>query len=192
MYLKGNKDLGVLALYLGDYAREYYLREISKRAALPLKTTQRVLATLEKSSIIKSSVKGKNKYFKLNLENIQTKICLLQAELHRTFLFLSKYPAFKTFLKDIKTNSPVIVFGSFARFAAGKDSDMDMLMISEQDKLPLHLLPYKMHEIKLTDASFLKAVRKRETLIKEIEENHVILNNHSFYINVMWELWKGK
>mgnify|MGYP001614022217 CR=1 FL=1 len=30
---------------------------------------------------------------------------------------------------------------------------------------------------------------EKETIIKEIEENHIILNNHSSYINIMWEYY---
>jgi len=190
MYLKRNKELEVLGLYLRNYAQQLYLREISRLAKLPLKNTQNVLNTLEKGRILKSSLKGKNKYFSLNLDNIQTKLFLLQAEVHKTLLFLEKYPAFKTFLKEISTQSLQVVFGSFAKFVAEKDSDVDFLVISKyEEKLPLHLLPYKVHEIRLTDDTFRKAMEKQEALIKEIEENHVILSNHSFYINTMWDYY---
>ena len=111
---------------------------------------------------------------------------MLQAEIYRTKLFLEKYPECKTFAKEA-IQAPIIVFGSFAKFAAEKDSDLDLLIVSgEEEKLPLHLLPYKIHEIRLSEKSFMKALERQETLIKEIEENHVILNNHSFYIDLMW------
>lgn len=191
MYLKRNKELEILALYLGDYTKQFYLREISKLTKIPLKTTQNVIIVLEKNNILKSSTRGKNKYFKLNLENIQTKFYLLQSEIYKTTLFLDKYPLFKTFLKEVKTSNTMIVFGSFAKSSANKDSDLDLLIISkEQHKLlPLHLLPYKIHEIKLPGASFVKSLEKQETLMKEIEENHIILNNHSFYVNIMWNYY---
>ena len=38
----------------------------------------------------------------------------------------------------------------------------------------------------MPEKTFFKAIDKQEDLIKEIEENHIILNNHSFYVNVMW------
>ena len=98
MYQKGNKQLAVLALYLGDYSVKFYLREISKASGLALRTTQRVLTELEKARIVKSQVRGKNKYFYLNIENIETKYMLLQAESQRTLTFLEKYPVFMTTL----------------------------------------------------------------------------------------------
>lgn len=187
MYQKGNKEFEIIALYRSNYQKRFYLREISKLTKIPLKTVQNILAKLEKERILKSKPEGKNKYFSLNLENIQTKSILLQSEIYEMNLFLEAYPTFKTFLKSLKTNALIIVFGSFAKRRATKDSDADMLIISgKEQKLPLHLLSYKAHQINLKESSFMKALKEQETLIKEIEEAHIILNNHSLYINIMW------
>ena len=187
MYQKRNKELDVISLYNGNYKLEFYLRHISKLAKLPLKTCQNALIYLEKKRILKSKVEGKNKYFSLNLDNIQTKSILLQAEIYRTDLFLEMYPQFKTFLKELNTNILIIIFGSYAKLTADKNSDLDLLIISEKEqKLPYHLLSYKIHKVNLSESSFIKAIKEQEILIKEIEENHIILNNHSFYVNAMW------
>ncbi len=187
MYPKRNKELEVISLFRGNYKARFYLREISKLSKLPLKTCQNVLTNLEKSKILKSKIEGKNKYFSLNLENIKSKSYLQQAEIYKTDLFIEKYPQFKMFLKSLKTTAPIIVFGSFARFKADKDSDLDLLIISDKElELPFHLLPFKPHLINMPEETFVKAIDKQEDLIKEIEENHIILNNHSFYVNIMW------
>ena len=190
MYQKRNKELEIIALYRDNYKSEFYLRQISKLAKLPLKTAQNVLFNLEKNKVLKSKIDGKNKYFSLNLDNIQTKSYLLQSEIYKTDLFLENYPQFKTFLKSLNTNVPIIVFGSFAKFKADKESDLDLFVISEKgQKLPFHLIPYKVHQVNLSEDSFVKALIEKEALLKEIEENHIILNNHSFYINAMWDYY---
>jgi len=187
MYPNRNNELEVLSLFRGNYKSRFYLREISKISKLPLKTCQNTLLLLEKSKILKSKIEGKNKYFSLNLENIKTKSYLQQAEIYQTDLFIEKYPQFKIFLKAFKTTVPIIVFGSFAKFTADKDSDLDLLVISEKElKLSFHLLPFNPHEINMGEKTFLRAVDQQEDLIKEIEENHIILNNHSFYVSIMW------
>jgi len=188
MYKKRNKELEVISIYTGNYSARFYLRQISKLIKLPLKTCQNILAALESEKILKSKLEGKNKYFSLNLDNIQTKSYLLQAEIYKLGLFLRNYPQFNTFLKSLNTNIPLIVFGSFARMRADKGSDLDLLILSKKEpkELPFHLLPYKVHQIILSEISFIKAIKKQEILIKEIEEAHIILNNHSFYINIMW------
>ncbi len=188
MYQKRNNELEVIAIYRCDYKAQYYLRQISKLSKLPLKTCQNTLVYLEKNKILKSKTEGKNKYFSLNLDNIRTKLTLLQSEIYKTGSFLEKYPQIKIFLKSLKTNAPIIVFGSFAKFKAGKYSDLDLLIVSEKEKeLPFHLLPFKVHQINLAKSSFNKAIKEQEGLVKEVEENHIILNNHSFYVNIMWE-----
>ena len=187
MYQKRNKELEILTLYLGEYKKQFYLREISRLINIPLKTTQNLTNHLEKEKIIKSAVSGKNKYFRLNIDNVKTKLYILQSEIHKSILFIEKYQVFKTFLKEIKTNVILIVFGSFAKFKPEKDSDLDILTVSkERLNLPSHLLPYKIHQINMSEDDFLKAIEQKETLIKEIEKNHIILNNHSFYVNIMW------
>ena len=139
MYQKGNKELDIIALYSGDYKSRFYLRQISKLAKLPLKPCQNTLIALEKEKILKSKVEGKNKYFSLNLDNIQTKSYLLKAEIYRTEFFLGQYSEFKIFLKAINTNSILIIFGSFAKLIADKNSDLDLFIISnKEEKLPAH------------------------------------------------------
>jgi len=191
MYQNRNNELEVISLFRHNYKARFYLREISKLSKLPLKTCQNTLTKLEKAKILKSKIEGKNKYFLLNLENIKTKSYLQQAEIYQTDIFIEKYPAFKMFLKSLKITAPIIVFGSFAKFTADKNSDLDILVISDRElKLPFHLLPFKPHQIIMTEKTFLKALNQQENLIKEIEDNHIILNNHSFYVNVMWEYYE--
>ena len=191
MYQNRNNELEVISLFRHNYKARFYLREISKISKLPLKTCQNTLTKLEKAKILKSKIEGKNKYFLLNLENIKTKSYLQQAEIYQTDIFIEKYPAFKMFLKSLKITAPIIVFGSFAKFTADKNSDLDILVISDKElKLPFHLLPFKPHQIIMTEKTFLKALNQQENLIKEIEDNHIILNNHSFYVNVMWEYYE--
>ena len=121
MYQKRNKELEIISLYTGDYKARFYLRQIAKLSKLPLKSCQNVLARLEENKMLRNWLEGRNKYFSLNLDNIQTKSWLLQAEIHKTDRFIANYPEIKTFLKAFNTNSLVIVFSSFARLKADKN-----------------------------------------------------------------------
>jgi len=188
MYNKRNKELVIINLFRGNYKSRFYLREISKLTKIPLKTTQNILVNLEKENILKSKIEGKNKYFYLNLENIKTKSILLQAEIYQTDLFMEKYPKIKIFLKELNTKALLIIFGSFAKFKATKDSDLDLLIIGKKT-MPEHLLSFKVHKITLSEKDFLKAIKTQEDLIKEIEENHIILNNAFSYVNTMWSYY---
>ena len=186
MYQNRNNELEIITLYTGDYPARFYLRQISKLSKIPLKTCQNTLLGLEKSNVLKSKIEGKNKYFYLNLDNLKTRSYLLQAEIYKTDIFLEKYPKIKLFLKSIKDNSFLVVFGSFADFTANKSSDLDLLVIQGMEKkLPFHLLPFKVHQIILTEKTFLESLNKHEKIMGEIQKNHIILNNHSFYVNAV-------
>ena len=188
MYQKGNKELRIISLYRGNYTSKFYLRQISSLTKLPLKTCQNTLLSLEKENIIKSKIEGKNKYFTLNSNNVLTKSYLLKTEIYNTEIFLEKYPLFITFLKSLSTNELIIIFGSFAKLKTNEHSDLDLFIVTnKKQKHPLHLLPYKVHQQILTENLFKKLILNKETLIKEIQENHIILNNHSSYVNIMWE-----
>lgn len=187
MYIKRYNEQKVIALYLGNYQARFYLRQISKLTKLPLRTCQNTLALLEKNKIFLGKQEGKNKYFALNGDNFQVKLQLLQAEISQTEIFLEKYPLIKTFLKSVIHNVPLIVFGSFARFEADKESDLDLLVISKKEvKLPFHLLPIKVHQLNLSEKAFAEASAGQEPILQEIKKNHIILNNHSFFVNQWW------
>lgn len=190
MYQDRNKELKVFAVFLRGYSRQFYLREISRLAGLPLKTAQDALARLEEAKVLKAAPSGKHKYFRLNLENAKTKLLILQAEVRKTIELAEDYPLFNAFLKALRTDALIILFGSFVRLEAGKESDVDLLVVSrEEEKLPAHLLPYMIHKIWMSGQSFVNALEKRETLLSEVEENHVVLNNHSAYVNAMWNYY---
>jgi len=88
-------------------------------------------------------------------------------------------------LKELDTNTPIIVFGSFANFKTEKKSDLDLLVLTKE-KLPTHLIPYKVHKLAFTQKTFTKALETNESFIKEVKNKHILLNNHSFYVNSIW------
>ncbi len=186
MYKKRYDKLDILKLYTGAYATQLYLREISRLSGLPLRTTQNAVSALEKQGVFRSSLRGKNKYFILNRDNIQTKLYLLQSEIDKTLVFLENYPVFRTFLKQAP-DMTMVAFGSFAKRTAEKDSDVDLLIVTGgEERPPYHLLPCKAHEIRMSEKTFIKALEKKEPLMQEIEDHHIILTNHSWYVEKMW------
>jgi|SRR3989344_7875730 len=188
MYSNRNNNMLVLSLYLKDYSKKFYLREISRLTKVPLKNTYVILNELEKDNIIKSQLVGKNKYFYLNLDNIEVKYLILNSEIYKTVIFIKKYPHFTGFLKELDDpEACIVIFGSFAKFSVDKDSDLDLLIISDKKiEIPYHVIPNKIHEIILSKNDFIETVEKNEIFIKKIKENHIILDNHSFFVNVIW------
>ena len=187
MYRKRDNKSRIMGLYVVDYRGQFYVREIARLLRIPLKNVQMALNLLEQEKIVKSRVSGKNKYFQLNLDNIQTKFMLIKTEIDRTMEFIEKKKGMNLFLKELKTDATCIIFGSYAREMEQKNSDIDLLTVTEKkEELPFHLLPLKVHQITISEKTFKAALQARETLIKEIEKNHILLNNHSWYVREMW------
>ncbi len=108
--------------------------------------------------------------------------------MYRTQKFLEKYPRIRTFVSSFESNAPVLVFGSFAKMSEDEGSDLDLLVVGEEE-MPFHLVPREVHEVRLSEGSLVEGLEKDEDLVKEIEGNHVLLNNHSFYVNTMWRYY---
>ena len=142
---------------------------------------------LEKDSMILVKKSDKMNLNLVELNRASHKVLELKRTENLKMIFES---GLSDFLEEKYPSGTIIIFGSFARLMAGKDSDLDLFIISnKEEKLPFHLLPYKIHKNSLSEESFKKAIAEKETLIKEIEANHIILNNPSPYINMMWEYY---
>ena len=177
----------ILSLFTGDIKGRFYLRELGLKAGIPTMTAQRLLKAMEKEGVLKSKEEGKNMYFELNLDNPKTKMEMLNAESFKAQEMMEVYKPLKSFVKEIPPEPMVVIFGSFARKAAGKGSDLDILVVCDKEiELPSHLLPYKAHEIKMKWQQFRQALKKAEPLIKEVVKNHVILQRHSDFIEILW------
>lgn len=188
MFQNRNK---VMTLYCLDLNKKFYLREISRLTNIPLKTCFGVLNQLEKENILISEKHGKHKYYELNYANIKTKFYLLEAEIYKLILFLDKHKIFKSFLNELEpSDSIIIVHGSFAKYRENKDSDLDLLVIGKS-KIPFYIIPYKLHKIELTRNEFIKALKNKEPLIKELLENHIILQGHSQLIDLVYKYGKN-
>lgn len=101
-------------------------------------------------------------------------------EQDKKHIFLSKYKKLKpiiaqiTELKEIKT---VLIYGSYARLAAAKDSDLDILIIGKADKNKLREIIVTLDtEISLkieTESQFKKNIRR--PLYQNILKEHIIV-----------------
>lgn len=180
--------------YCNNLTARFHLREISRISGLPAETTARELRSLEHERVLLSRLEGRNKYFTLNLNLYRTKMYIIEAEINRTLEFLAKYPLFNTFIKSMPLfNGAVTLFGSFARAEPTKTSDVDLLVIADNDiSLPLELLPKSPHKITISQSDFLKAIDNPEPLIREIAHNHIILYNHSYFVEAMWRYYGKK
>ncbi len=187
--------LKILELYANNYKKSLHLREISREIKADVKTTQLQLKKLEKANILLSTTRGRNKEYTLNLKNIITKYYVNMAEIFTSVIYLKKNFIIKKVISEIdnKIDGTIILFGSFVKGGHTKESDIDLLVITEKkiDKsLVLRTANLIGHEISLkstNEQQFLSGMKNRDPLISEVISNHIILKGAGNLCDMLWE-----
>lgn len=151
-----------------------HIRGLAKILDTNQTTIARKVQELQKDNIIDFKFEGKNKvvFLKKSLEAKQMVYCV---ESLKVLEILDKYPVLRRIFELIKKNEKVslaVLFGSYAKGLAKKESDIDIYLDSVDSKLK--------EEIELIDSKISVKIGKYNMdslLIKEIEKNHVIIKN---------------
>jgi len=156
-----------------------HLREIARVLGESHSTILRKLNELINENIIESEQQGKNKLYSLK-NNLITKSMVYMAENYKLIKLLKEYPKLEIILKDITKKTDVkliIIFGSYAKFSAKSNSDIDIFIETKSRKV-------KDIVKKINSKLSVKIgpLDKNSLLIKEIIKNHVILKGvEEFY-----------
>ncbi len=189
--------LKILSLYLDDYKKSLHVREISREIQIDVKAIQLQLQKLEKINVLSSIIKGRNKDYHLNLDNVTTKYYLIMAEVFTTVIYLKKNFVIKKLVEEIgnKTDGIMILFGSFAKENHTKESDVDIFVITNA-KIKTNSITGSTsvirHEINFKFANkqqFLEGLRNNDPLIKEIISNHIILKGADEFSDILWNYY---
>ena len=146
---------------------------------------------------MKHEIAGKNKQYFLNLDNFLTKEYIRNAESAKKIKLLDKYFVIKKLLAELSEDlkgTPMILFGSYSKGEETKDSDVDILILKDgkEQKIENIIKEFaKRHNIeiqlqKMTGNQFESGIRKRDNLIVEIVNNHIILNGSEFFVDMLW------
>jgi len=183
--------LQILILFTKGYDKEYYVREVQKLLKISPRTAQLILEDLEKKGVLLSKTRGKIKIYSLKKENEISRAYIILAEQYKLICFLNKKIEIKHLLREIKKISPnttLVIFGSYAKGTEKRGSDLDILAIinGDFDKQSVKALE-KMHTFKIN----IKTVKidnfdKDDILIKEVWDNHIILQNSELFVDLIW------
>jgi len=188
-------EMRVMKIYISDYAAKIHVREISRMVKASHRTVSSILSRLESRGIMRHEQVGRSKQYSLNFENVTTKDCIKAAESFWKIRFLEKHFTMKKLIGEISDNlknTPLILFGSYAKGSETKESDIDILILKTgEEKLAVKKISefaetYKI-DIQLQKASpesFEAGVKERDNLVVEIMKSHIILNNVDFFVDV--------
>jgi predicted nucleotidyltransferase len=165
---RNSLELNIVELLL---RKECHVRGIAKKLNESHSTVSRKLNNLKKENVIDSRKEGKNKIFFLK-KNIISRTYILQAELHKITKVLRQHPKLGIIFEEIlnKTDEKVIIlFGSYAKGIAKKDSDIDVY-IETKNRNCKKLIEDIHSKINVKIGPF----NIKSPLIKEIIKDHII------------------
>jgi predicted nucleotidyltransferase len=191
-----NCSFAILSLYRTDYATTLHARAMAKKLSVSHVTLLPHLRQLEKTKILLFRKVGKNKEYFLNPNNSLTKHYLEITEELATIDYLDKNFLVKKIsdkLASLDLTGSLVLFGSYTKDYSTEASDIDMLHLGrlEQDQQSkikkLGKIYGKEINIKASDAeNFHNGLKTGDTLIREIVENHIILQNPGPFVNLAW------
>ena len=176
VYNRDNIELEIILLLLRG---EDHLRSISRKLLVPHATIMRRLNGLIKENAVDYKKNGKNKDFFLK-KTMESRAYIYSAEMYKLLKLLKKYPELGVILNDVinKTDEKlVLLFGSYSKFEAGKESDIDIYAETTDSKVK--------ESIDSIHTKISTKIGKFDTssmLVREIIKDHVIIRGvEEFY-----------
>ncbi len=173
---RDNVELKIILLLL---KRENHVRGLAKDLHESHATILRKLNKLAQEHAVDFRKQGKNKVFFLR-KNLIARSYIYKAESHKLSSLLRKYPDLMIIVEEIlkKTDERLIViFGSYAKFNAKKDSDIDLYIETKNRNIK-----NKVEDIHSRINVKIGPFDMKSNLIKEIIKNHIILRGlEEFY-----------
>jgi len=188
-----NTDFEIMNQFLGDYTREIYGRELIGKISLSQKGIALALSSLEKEGILTSRKSGNMKFFSLNHQFARIKDSIVMAEITQKTSFLSKH---QTIANLFKSDERIMgIFGSYAKSTQKKDSDIDIFIIGEKTSQD-YATKAKVYDLNVSikyfsSKEFKDLLKKKNPLIREIIDNHIILFNVERFIEYLWRDYYG-
>jgi predicted nucleotidyltransferase len=159
-----------------------YSRSLSKKLNIPKSTISDKLNELYNQNILDFKIEGRNKeYFIKN--TLESENFIKINEIYKLHKLIEIYPNLKQIIQRIKeesNNEPVILYGSYAKFQAKKDSDIDIFIITKKISLKQQI-----EAINTKISVKIGKFNKKNLLAKEIINNHIVIQNLSEFYNII-------
>ncbi len=173
---RNNLDSEIILLLIKS---EKHLRGMAKQLNESHSTVLRKSNRLVEENVLDYKTVGRNKVFFIK-KNLQAKNYVFNAERYKLIKTVKQYPELGIIIEDLikKTNEKlVILFGSYSKFTAKKDSDID-LYIETKSRRTKEEVESVHSKVKVKIGNF----DLNSSLIKEIIKDHVILKGvEDFY-----------
>ena len=157
---------------------EGHIRDIARKLGTNHTLILRKMVDLSKENVVDFREEGRNKVYFLK-KSIEAKKYSFMAEDFKVMKLLGKYPDLRGIIENIQKNKEIklaVLFGSYAKGIAKKDSDIDVYIDTKNAKIK--------QEIERVDTRLnvkIGEYNPSNLLIMEIAKNHVILKGTEEY-----------
>lgn len=188
-----NKYFEVLRQFAGGYTSELYGRSLIGKVKLSQKGIALALEELEKQSVLKSRMEGTSKLYSLNLQHSEIKDILAMVELMSKMLFMSKH---RKIAHLFRSDSRIVgIFGSYAKGAEKKESDIDLFILGKKMKGDYDTKG-KAYDLDISTKHFAigewtKLLKSKNNLCREIIGHHVLISGVEGFISSVWRNYYG-
>ncbi|MCX6710970.1 MAG: nucleotidyltransferase domain-containing protein [Candidatus Woesearchaeota archaeon] len=174
-----NRDRVLFEIILALERGPIHVRALSKKILQPHSTVIRALSELEKLNAVDYRILGRNKeYFLRN--NVYARTFFIMAEQYNLLKLLSKYPEIAPVVEDILVECKsrmVVLFGSYAKFSADKESDIDIYIETRENRIKKAV-----ERINSRISVKIGEFDSKSLLIREIIKYHVLIRGaEEFY-----------
>lgn len=167
-----------LEIVEGLLKQRNHVRGLAKVLKINHMMVSRKMRELLKENVVDYVQEGKNKVYHLK-KTEEARVYALMAEDYKLLKLLKGYPHLRKIIQGIQANKKVglaVLFGSYAKGLAKKDSDIDIYVETAERgiKQSIGLLDSKL-SVKIGKYD------KTSLLIKELEKDHVIIKGAERY-----------
>ncbi|MBI4016225.1 MAG: nucleotidyltransferase domain-containing protein [Candidatus Aenigmarchaeota archaeon] len=168
-------------------------REIARQLNKNQRIVQLNLNVLAQARILSFQTAGKSRQYTINLENPKSNAMLLMTECSKTIKLLKDFEI-EQIIKDIKriTDTPFLVFGSYAKGYVAKDSDIDILTITNKkistEKIQA-IYTTRIHLMNISTKTFEKGIKNKDSFPMEVATNHVICQGYEYILDKWKEIY---
>lgn len=183
-----NERLNILRLLIENQEKTFSIRQIGIRRKINYKSAYTSLKDLAKEGVVSLKKQG------------NTTICSFDRHFNDS-VFEVEYARLKELLKNknflvlynrlasVNSQFILLLFGSYARGEETKNSDIDLLLISDNPKpaeMQISMIPLDIHLTRITYDNFRSMLRSKEfTVVSEAIKHNILLFGIEDYYRLM-------
>jgi len=193
-----NTESKILALFTKDYNQKISILQLSKQLKMHYPNIHKTIKKLEKKQIISLETIGKASICSLNTKSRELPIYLSFVEELKAKEYMNKFPFLKRILEQAKKISSITcigLFGSQITNKATSNSDIDMFILTEDNKLYKDFIPKYFPELEnkidlniITFKEFTESLKESKvTISTEIAKNKIIISGAEIFYQIIQE-----